>query len=122
MRWQIVHDDDVALAQCRDQAFLQISQKDIPVHRAVDHKRRGDLALAQTGDEGCRFPMPMRRFAKKPFAAFAASAGANHVGRGAGLVEKDKLAWIKPVLRVFPIGPRLGDVGPILLAGVQSLF
>jgi hypothetical protein len=26
------------------------------------------------------------------------------------------------VLRVFPIGPRLGDVGPILLAGVQSLF
>ena len=122
MRRQIVHDDDVALAQCRDQAFLQISQKDIPVHRAVDHEWRRDRVMSQACDEGCRFPMPVRRFAEKPLAAFTASARADHVRRGARLVDEDKLSRIKRVLRVLPFGPGLGDIRAILLGGVQSLF
>jgi hypothetical protein len=49
----MVHYSDIALAQDRDHELLDIGAKARPIHRSVEHTRRGDLADAQRGDE-CR--------------------------------------------------------------------
>jgi len=45
-----------------------------------------------------------------------------HVGLGPGLVDKDQPFGIKPALVFLPSLAPAGDVGAILLAGVQALF
>jgi len=57
---EIVHDDDVAGSQCRHEAALDISQKDIAVGWRIDHKGRRDTSCSEPGDEGCRLPMTVR--------------------------------------------------------------
>jgi hypothetical protein len=45
-----------------------------------------------------------------------------HVGFGPGLVDKDQPFGIKSALVFLPSLAPAGDVGAILLAGVQALF
>ena len=57
---QVIHDNDVAGAEGWGQAFFDMGFKYVAVHRAIDDQGRGDLVVAQAGDEVFRFPMPMR--------------------------------------------------------------
>jgi hypothetical protein len=97
-------------------------QEDRAVHRVIDDKRRDDRLAAQGGDKGGDLPMAMRHKADQPRAAPGAAAGADHVGAGAGLVEEHQVRRIKRGLLVPPALARLGDVGALLLAGVQNFF
>jgi hypothetical protein len=45
-----------------------------------------------------------------------------HVGFGPGLVDKDQAFGVEPALVFLPSLAPAGDVGAILLAGVQALF
>jgi hypothetical protein len=45
-----------------------------------------------------------------------------HVGLGPSLVDEDQAFGVKPVLVFLPPLAPAGDVGAILLAGVQALF
>lgn len=45
-----------------------------------------------------------------------------HVGLGPGFVDEDQLRRIKPGLAHTPCDAGFGDVGPILLGGVDRLF
>jgi len=119
---EIVHHYDVARHKRRHEALFQIGLEDRAVHRLVDHKGRGDCVVSQSSDEGCDLPMSVRDFADQPLSAPASAPGPGHVGAGAGLVDKDQLAWIKQLLRASPPLPRGRDVGPILLAGVNAFF
>ena len=49
---QVVHDDDVAAAQGRQQDLDDIGKEALAVDRAVEDARRGDLVMAQGGEEG----------------------------------------------------------------------
>ena len=49
---QIVHHDNVAGLQGRDQASLQIDAEDLSIHRLVDDKGSGDGVMAQGRDGG----------------------------------------------------------------------
>jgi hypothetical protein len=40
-------------------------------------------------------------------------------GEGRGLVDKDQAPWVKPALVLLPADAPVGDVGAVLLAGVQ---
>ena len=47
---------------------------------------------------------------------------ARHIGLGPGLINEDEAARIKLALIPLPLRSPLGDVGTILLAGVQAFF
>src|SRR6516164_8215045 len=47
---------------------------------------------------------------------------AGHVGLGPDLVDEHQALGVKPALMRLPPGPAAGNVGAILLAGVQAFF
>jgi hypothetical protein len=47
---------------------------------------------------------------------------AGHIGLGPGLVEEHQAPGVKPALVRLPPRPPAGDVGAILLAGMQAFF
>jgi hypothetical protein len=66
--------------------------------------------------------MPEGRLADQPLAAAATPVGADHLGRGPGLVDEDQAGCIKECLTSLPEVPGLGHVGPFLLGGMQSFL
>ena len=66
--------------------------------------------------------MSPRRLADQPLATATAPVGANHLGRGSGLIDEHQALRIKARLPGLPALPRLGYVGPLLLGRVQSFF
>jgi hypothetical protein len=48
--------------------------------------------------------------------------GAGHVGLGPGLVDKDQAGRVDALLVMAPAFAFPGDVGPILLNGMQTFF
>ena len=77
---EIVHDHRVALAQVRDEDFLDVGLEGEAVDRAVEDERRDEAAQRQPADEGRRFPVAVRNADPQTFAAPAASIAARHVG------------------------------------------
>lgn len=76
--------------------------------------------MAQRGKEGQRPPLATGGLGDQPLAASRAAVGARDVRLGPGLVDEDQAGGIKPSLILFPLRPPPGDVGTVLLAGVQA--
>ena len=93
-----------------------------PVHRAVKDPGRGDALKPECPHEGRRLPVPMRHAGPASLSARRPAAQPGHLGRGAGLVDKDQARGIEVRLRVEPGVPPGQDVGPILFAGVCRFF
>jgi hypothetical protein len=55
-------------------------------------------------------------------AARGAAMGAGHVGLGPCLVDEDQAGGIDAALMATPARAAVGDVGPMLLGGVQAFF
>ena len=66
--------------------------------------------------------MSPRHTADKPVAAFHAPAQPRHIGGGAGFIDEDQPCRIEIGLRGDPGGACLGNVRPLLLAGVHDFF
>lgn len=60
MRGEIVHDNDVALAQRWDQALFNPRPKAVAVDGAVEHSRSRQFIPSQGGKESRRLPVSMR--------------------------------------------------------------
>ena len=58
---EIVHDDDVAGRERRDEELLDPGGEDLAVDRPVEHAGRVDPVVAQRGEEGQRAPAAERR-------------------------------------------------------------
>jgi hypothetical protein len=56
VRAEIVHDDNVAVPQGRDQNFLDVEKEGFAVDRPLDEPRSGDAIVAQSGQEGHGLP------------------------------------------------------------------
>ena len=54
---QIVHNDDIARSEGRQQALFDISQEARPVDRAIEDTRSGHAVVAQRRHEGQRLPV-----------------------------------------------------------------
>ena len=119
---KIVHDDDVAGAEGGRQKLLDIGAKAGAVDRPVDDTGSGDAVVAQGRQKGQGAPATLRHLGDQASAAAAAPVPAGHVGLGPGLVDKHQAPRVKPALMRLPPGPAAGDVGAILLAGVQAFF
>ena len=66
---EIVHDDDVAGPERRDEHLLDIGEEALAVDRAVDDAGRVDAVAAQRGQEGQRAPAAVRHLGDQPLAA-----------------------------------------------------
>jgi hypothetical protein len=64
----------------------------------------------------------MRGLGDQPFATSRTAVGARRIDLGPGFVDEDQPGRIKPSLVLSPLRPPPGDVGTILLAGVQAFF
>ncbi len=122
MSRQVVHDDDVALGQAGHEEFFDINEEGRAIHWSVQDERRNQAIAPQAGGECRCFPMTPGRFADQAPAFRAASAQADHVGAGPGLVDEHQPIGVKLRLLRLPVLSGFGDVGPVLLAGVQRFF
>ena len=122
MAAEIVHDDDVAWLEDRDELLFDVGAEAFAVDRAVEDARRGEPIAAQCAEEGHRAPVAVRRKARQPGALRSPSAQRGHAGRDPGLVEEDQAAGIEAGLPGLPSAPPAGDVRAGLLNGEQCFF
>lgn len=95
---KVVGDDHIAGHQCRGKALSDPSREGIPVDRPVQHERRDDPVVAQSGKEGQRLPVPVRNMGCQSAALRGPAAGPGHVGLDPGFVNEDQSLRVKPVL------------------------
>lgn len=119
---EIIHDHEIARAECRRQDLPHVGAEDGTAHRAGDHERRDEPRRPQAGDEGGRHPVAVRHFADETEAAPAAATAPGHVGGGCGLVDEDQSRRVKEGLIGPPLPPPDDDVRAILLGGVHGFF
>jgi len=119
---EIVHDNDVARSERWHQDLLGVGEETHAIDRAVEHARRGDPIVTQRGEERHGLPMSMRHPGEEPCAAQTAPMGSRHVGLGPSLVDEDEALRLELALVAPPSRAAPGDVGALLLAGVQAFF
>jgi hypothetical protein len=87
---EIVHNDDVAWVELRDEKLLDIGAEAFAVDWAVEQTGSGEAVAAQGAEESQRPPVAMRREASDPFAFRPPSPQWSHIGLDPGLVDKDQ--------------------------------
>ena len=105
---------------------LDIGLEDPTVHRPVD-RPRARVSPSQRSPAMkvwvSQWPNGALAFRRWPLGAAAAQPG--HLGRRAGLIEKDQPVWLLAHARLAlgrPVLARLAHVGAFLFAGPQRFF
>lgn len=119
---EIVHDDDIAGREGRDEELLNPGEEGDAVHRALQDERGGQAIETQPGDEGGRVPEAVRDGRMEPLAAKAAPVEARHFRVQARFVHEDQLCGVEIGLAREPRQPRRRYVFAFLLLGMAGLF
>ena len=119
---EIVHDDDVARCEGRQEELLNIGGEALAVDRSVEDKGRIDPVAAQGCKEGQRAPFAERCLRQQPASTRRPSPDRRHVGLHPGFIDEDQASGIKPTLIFLPLRSSPGDPRTILLAGEQRFF
>ena len=119
---QIVHNDDIARSEGRQQTLFDIGQEAGAVDRAVEDAGSGHAVVAQRRYESQRLPVPVGAGCPQPLAPGAAAMAAGHVRLGPGLIQEHEAPRVKLALRALPLSAALHDVRPLLLGGHQTFF
>ena len=122
MATEIVHNDDIARGERRQQTLFDIGQEAGAVERAIEDAGSGNTVVAQRGHHGQRVPVAVRAGRAQPLASGTAAMRAGHVGLGPGLIQEHEATRIKLALRALPPAPAPGDVRAVLLGGHQAFF
>ena len=122
MAAEIVHDDDVAGFQGRDEDLLDVNSEALAVDRAIENPWGLDPVVAQRGQEGRGLPVAVRDLGGEPDAARRPSPQRRHVGLGPGLVDEDQALRLDPALILRPLRAPAGDVGTVAFAGDDAFF
>jgi hypothetical protein len=122
VRAEIIHDNDIARPQRRQQELLDIGPEALAVDRAVDDAGRRDAIVAQRGEEGHGAPVAVRHLGMQRRTAAMPAVGARHVGLGPGLVDEDEAGRVDASLVALPPMAPPRHVRPILLAGEDGFF
>ena len=120
--WQVVHHDDIALAQGRREKMFDIGEETRGVHGPIEHAKRGDRNATQGADEGRCHPMAMRRGGFEAAPARGAAIEPHHIGLCSGFINEDKMLRVQIGLARTPLLARLGDIGAVLFGGEQCFF
>lgn len=110
MAAEIVHDDDVAGLQRRDENLFDVSTEAEAIDGAVEDGWRGKLIAAQSAHESQSAPVPMGCKAAQSFACRSPAPQRRHIGSDPGLVDEDKPVRIEAALPCLPALAATGDV------------
>ena len=113
---EIVHDDDVAAAERRNQLGFDIGLEGGAGDRSVRNPRGVDPVLPQSGDECRSVPMAEGSRPVHPLPLGTPAASERHAGLHPSLVDEDQLARIRLALKAFPLLAAL-RIGAIPLVG-----
>ena len=119
---QIVHDDDIARGERRQQTLFDRGQEARPVQRAIEDAGSSKPVVAQRRHEGQRLPVAVGPGRSQPLAPGAAAMATGHVGLGPGLIQEHEATWIQLALPALPPAAAARDVRPVLLGGHQAFF
>ena len=119
---EVVHDNDVSLAQGGNKKLFNVGVEFFAIDGSVEDTRRRDTIASQGRNESRGFPVTEGRVRDQPLADLASAVARRHVGGGPGLVDEHQPARIKPLLALAPSDPRRGDVRALLLGGAKSFF
>ena len=122
MTSEVVHDDNVAWREDREENLLDISAEACAIDRSVDDARRGEPVATQRRQEREGSPSPEGRFGDEALAFGASAMGARHVGLRPSFVDEDKPPRVNCSLARLPLLPPPGDVRPVLLGGAKAFF
>ena len=81
-----------------------------------------NAVASQGGNEGLRLAMTMRHLGEQTLADRAPPPDRGHVRLRPGFVYKNKPSGINFILPLLPLQAPTGNIGTILLAGVQAFF
>lgn len=98
--------------------LLQISRT---IYSASLHRMRYANA-AQRRDQHGGLPVAVRRLVEQTLAPLRAATQPRHVRLGPGLVDEDQAIRIKQQDQIVPQRTPLGDIGAVLLSGMDRLF
>ena len=118
----IVHDDNISGLEGWDEALLNVCEKGLRIHRALDHHWRGHAVITQCCEQ--REGLPCRKWhaSRDSFALRCAPMKADHVGVDGGFIYEDQTRRVEKALLADPAPPGACDVWPFLLTGMQDLF
>jgi len=122
---EVVEDDHVASVQRRGELGFDPGFEDFPVHRAIDHPRRGEAILTQGGDEGLGAPMTKGSFHLQALPLACPASQPCHLRRGPGLIDKNQPFWalLHPGLAMArPHPPRPDNVSAFGFGRQQRFF
>src|SRR5579885_2459291 len=119
---EVIHHDDVAWPQARDEDLLDIETEPLAVDRAVEQPRRLEAIATEGGEKGHGLPASLGHLRAQPLAAWTPASQRRHIGLGPGLVAEAEPGRVDPVLVGFPMRPPPRNVWTMLLAGDQRLF
>lgn len=122
VRAEIVHDDDVARPQDRNELLLDISAKALAVDRSVEDARSRELVTAQRTEEGQRTPVALGSEGAQTLAPLSPAAQRRHVGLDPGLIDEDEPSGIETGLPCPPAPTPAGDDRAGLLKSEQRFF
>src|SRR5713226_6224739 len=119
---QIVHDDDVAMAQGWRQHLLDPGQERFSVHRTVEKHRHNEARKRATADKSDGLPMTVRNSGAAALSFGRPATKARHLRRKAALIDEDQAFGVKIVLAAEPTLARGLHIRARLLAGMGGLF
>jgi hypothetical protein len=120
--WKVVHHDDIAGPELRNQALVHISQEYLRIHRTVDHHGRDHFVVTQRGHERNGLPRSKWDLADQSDTPRSPTPEANHVSADGGLVDKYQPSGIKQALLAYPTSARASDVSALSFGCLQSFF
>lgn len=119
---QIVHDDDVAGRERRQQELLDVIGKALAIDRLIEHAWSVDPVTAQRCEEGHRAPMAVRHLGMEPLTDRRPAAQRRHIGLCPGFVDEDEARRIKSALILLPLFAPPSDCRAELLGGQHAFF
>jgi hypothetical protein len=122
MTAEVLHDDNVAGRERREEKLLDISAEACAIDRPVDDTRRGEPVATRRRPGRQGRPSAEGRLGDEAFASGASAMGAGQVGFRPGLVDEEEPPRIdRRLTRLPPLTPP-GDIRPVLFGGAKAFF
>ena len=119
---QIVPDDDAAGLQGGNEDLLNPCPEQFAVHGTCESAERSHASGVHCSNASDDLPLAMRRLVDKPLALWRSPISPDEVGGDCRLVDEQQCGCIHVGLFCNVGLACRGNVGPILLAGVQGFF
>ena len=119
---QVVHHDNVAGLERRDEDLVEVGEKTVAVHRPIEQPRRREACDPQRPHERTGLPVMVGCVIVDARAASAPAVAPEQVRRDATFIEKREAGRVNRRGDALPIRPGGGYVGAILFGGAYRFF